>query len=124
MSLPEGYNTFVGERGVKLSGGQKQRISLARIFLKNPKILILDEATSALDNLTEAVIQENIEKLTKNRTVIVVAHRLSTIQQADEIVVLGKDGIVESGTHKELIENKKGHYFELYNAQFDGFIGG
>ena len=124
MSMPDGYNTFVGERGVKLSGGQKQRISLARIFLKNPRVLILDEATSALDNLTEAVIQENIEKLTKNRTVIVVAHRLSTIQQSDEIIVLGKEGIVESGSHNELIKNEEGHYFKLYNAQFNGFIGG
>ena len=124
MSMPDGYNTFVGERGVKLSGGQKQRISLARIFLKNPRVLILDEATSALDNLTEAVIQENIEKLTKNRTVIVVAHRLSTIQQSDEIIVLGKEGIAESGSHSELLKNEEGHYFKLYNAQFNGFIGG
>ncbi len=124
MSLPEGYDTFVGERGVKLSGGQKQRISLARIFLKNPKILILDEATSALDNITEAIIQENIEKLTKNRTVIVVAHRLSTIKQADQIIVLDKDGIVESGTHSELIRNENGHYFKLYNTQLNGFITG
>lgn len=122
MSLPEGYDTFVGERGVKLSGGQKQRISLARIFLKNPKILILDEATSALDNITEAIIQENIEKLTKDRTVIVVAHRLSTIKQADQIIVLDKDGIIESGTHNELIENEAGHYFKLYNTQMNGFI--
>lgn len=124
MSLPEGYDTFVGERGVKLSGGQKQRISLARIFLKNPRILILDEATSALDNITEAIIQENIEKLTKNRTVIVVAHRLSTIKQADQIIVLDKDGIVESGTHSELIRNENGHYFKLYNTQLNGFITG
>lgn len=117
MSLPDGYNTEVGERGVKLSGGQKQRISLARIFLKNPSILILDEATSALDNITEAIIQENIEKLTKDRTVLVVAHRLSTIKNADTIVVLGENGVEECGTHDELL-SENGAYSKLYTSQF------
>ena len=98
--------TFVGERGVKLSGGQKQRIAIARIFLKNPPILILDEATSALDNITERLIQKSLEELCKGRTTIVVAHRLSTIQNADEIIVLTDNGIEERGTHKELLENK------------------
>lgn len=117
IQLEKGYDTEVGERGVKLSGGQKQRISLARIFLKNPKILILDEATSALDNVTEAIIQENIEKLTYNRTVIVVAHRLSTIKNADAIVVLDEEGVIEYGTHTELL-NEQGKYAQLYQSQF------
>ncbi|CAI3576084.1 MULTISPECIES: ABC transporter ATP-binding protein [Clostridium] len=103
-SLEDGYDTYIGERGVKLSGGQKQRISIARVFLKNPPILILDEATSALDNVTEKIIQESLERLCKGRTTIVVAHRLSTIKNADEIVVLGKQGIIEKGSHEELIE--------------------
>lgn len=114
MEMPEGYNTFVGERGVKLSGGQKQRIAIARIFLKNPPILILDEATSALDNITERLIQNSLEELCKGRTTIVVAHRLSTIQNADEIIVLTDNGIEERGTHQELLENK-GFYHKLYN---------
>ena len=103
MSLPEGYDTFVGERGVKLSGGQKQRISIARVFLKNPPILILDEATSALDNVTENYIQDSLDELCKNRTTIVVAHRLSTIKNADEIIVMDRDGIQERGTHTQLL---------------------
>lgn len=114
MEMPERYNTFVGERGVKLSGGQKQRIAIARIFLKNPPILILDEATSALDNITERLIQNSLEELCKGRTTIVVAHRLSTIQNADEIIVLTDNGIEERGTHQELLENK-GFYHKLYN---------
>ena len=114
MEMPDGYNTFVGERGVKLSGGQKQRIAIARIFLKNPPILILDEATSALDNITERLIQKSLEELCKGRTTIVVAHRLSTIQNADEIIVLTDNGIEERGTHKELLENK-GFYHKLHN---------
>ena len=118
MSLPEGYETFVGERGVKLSGGQKQRISIARVFLKNPPILVLDEATSALDNVTENYIQDSLDELCKNRTTIVVAHRLSTIKNADEIIVMDRDGIQERGTHTQLLEKDNGIYRELYEAQF------
>ena len=117
MELPEGYNTHIGERGVKLSGGQKQRISIARVFLKNPPILILDEATSALDNTTEYMIQKSLEELCSGRTTIVVAHRLSTIKNADEIIVLTDKGIEEQGTHEELL-TKDGAYKELYEAQF------
>ncbi|MBN1078217.1 ABC transporter ATP-binding protein [Clostridium botulinum] len=111
-NLPEGYNTYIGERGVKLSGGQKQRISIARVFLKNPSILILDEATSALDNTTEHIIQESLKKLCEGRTTIVVAHRLSTIQNADEIVVVGNKGIIEKGSHDELMK-LNGEYSKL-----------
>ena len=118
MSLPDGYDTFVGERGVKLSGGQKQRISIARVFLKNPPILVLDEATSALDNVTENYIQDSLDELCKNRTTIVVAHRLSTIKNADEIIVMDRDGIEERGTHEELLARGNGIYKELYEAQF------
>ncbi len=117
MTLPEGYDTEVGERGLKLSGGQRQRIAIARVFLKNPKILILDEATSALDNATEMAIQKALEKLAVGRTVLVVAHRLSTINNADEIVVLTNEGIKEKGTQKELLA-KKGLYWQLYQYQF------
>lgn len=117
MALEKGYDTYVGERGVLLSGGQKQRISIARAFLKNPNILILDEATSALDNMTEMQIQSALTKLAKGRTSLVVAHRLSTVKNADEIIVLTADGIVERGTHEELI-TKKGLYAELYQYQF------
>ena len=115
MEMPDGYDTYVGERGVKLSGGQKQRIAIARIFLKNPPILILDEATSALDNITEKLIQKSLEDLCHGRTTIVVAHRLSTIQAADEIIVLTDNGIEERGTHQELL-NKKGFYYKLNSA--------
>ncbi len=115
MSLKDGYDTFVGERGLKLSGGQKQRISIARVFLKDPKIMILDEATSALDNITEREIQESLEELSKGRTNIIVAHRLSTIQNADEILLIGKSGIIERGTHNELID-KGGVYKSLYST--------
>lgn len=114
MQMPNGYDTNVGERGTKLSGGQKQRIAIARIFLKNPPILILDEATSALDNITERLIQESLEDLCKGRTTIVVAHRLSTIQAADEIIVLTDSGIEERGTHQELLDNK-GFYYKLHS---------
>lgn len=117
MGLPNGYDTNVGERGVKLSGGQKQRVSIARVFLKNPPILILDEATSALDNATEMQIQAALELLSGGRTVIVVAHRLSTVKNADEIVVLDSSGIVERGTHDALTA-KNGVYKELYSYQF------
>ena len=116
-TLENGYDTHVGERGVKLSGGQRQRIAIARVFLKNPKLLILDEATSALDNATEMLIQSSLEELSKGRTVIVVAHRLSTVKGADEIVVLDSSGIVERGTHDELIA-KDGEYKKLYDYQF------
>lgn len=116
-SLKNGYDTEVGERGVKLSGGQRQRIAIARVFLKNPKLLILDEATSALDNATEMQIQSSLEELSHGRTVIVVAHRLSTVKNADEIVVLDKNGIVEQGTHDELL-SLGGEYKKLYDYQF------
>ena len=114
--LPDSYNTVLGERGVNLSGGQAQRIALARAFLKNPKILILDEATSALDSETESLIQEALDLLMKDRTTFMIAHRLSTVVNADRILVLEKGSIVESGKHEELLE-KKGLYFQLYNAQ-------
>ena len=112
-SLPDGYDTYVGERGVKLSGGQKQRVSIARVFLKNPPILILDEATSALDNESEKLVQQSLEKLAKGRTTFTIAHRLTTIKNADRILVLTENGIEESGTHRELLE-KGGIYSELY----------
>lgn len=117
MTLPNGYETDIGEKGVKLSGGQKQRISIARVFLKNPPILILDEATSALDNQTEIIIQESLRRLSKGRTTIVIAHRLSTIRDSDEIIVLTDKGITEKGNHEELMA-EEGIYFELYNSQF------
>ena len=117
MSLPEGYNTDIGQRGVKLSGGQKQRLSIARVFLKNPSILIFDEATSALDNESERIVQESLEKLAKNRTTFVIAHRLSTIHNAEKILVLTENGIEEQGTHTELLQ-KDGIYAHLYNMQW------
>ncbi len=113
--LPEGYNTYVGERGVKLSGGQKQRISIARVFLKNPPVLILDEATSALDNESEKLVQTSLERLQKGRTTLTIAHRLTTIKNADKIIVLTADGIAESGTHSELLQSG-GIYSELYSS--------
>jgi len=117
MSLPDGYDTEVGERGVKLSGGQKQRVAIARVFLKNPPILILDEATSALDNATEQQISESLNELSVGRTTIVVAHRLSTVKKADEIIVMTDDGIKERGNHDELMQ-VGGIYKELYEYQF------
>lgn len=120
--LPFGMDTHIGERGVKLSGGQKQRISIARVFLKNPPILILDEATSALDNKSEAIVQKSLETLSKGRTTITIAHRLSTIINADEILVLTYDGIVERGNHKDLL-NKKGIYYNLYNSNNEELFG-
>jgi len=113
MELPDGYDTYIGQRGIKLSGGQKQRLSIARVFLKNPPILIFDEATSALDNESEKVVQESLEKLAKNRTTFVIAHRLSTIKNAKNILVLGEDGIKERGTHDELLA-RSGVYAGLY----------
>lgn len=118
MSLPEGYDTYVGERGVRLSGGQKQRISIARVFLKNPPILILDEATSALDNESERFIQKSLDELAKDRTTLVIAHRLSTIRNADEILVLTPNGIEERGNHSDLMK-QEGVYANLYNMQFE-----
>ena len=118
MSLPDGYDTYVGERGTRLSGGQKQRISIARIFLKDPKILILDEATSALDNESERHIQKSLEALAKNRTCITIAHRLSTIRGADEIIVIGERGIEERGTHEQLLQ-KNAIYAKYYRLQFE-----
>lgn len=114
MSFPDGYDTDIGQRGIKLSGGQKQRLSVARVFLKNPPILIFDEATSALDNESERVVQESLEKLAKNRTTLVIAHRLTTIQNAEMILVLTEDGVAEAGTHQELLA-KGGIYEHLYN---------
>ena len=120
LQLPDGYDSYIGERGVKLSGGQKQRISIARVFLKNPKILILDEATSALDNESEILVTKSLEKLAKGRTTITIAHRLTTIQNADRILVLDKSGITEEGSHEELLA-KEGMYYRFWNrmAQLD-----
>lgn len=117
MSLPEGYHTDIGQRGVKLSGGQKQRLSIARVFLKNPPVLIFDEATSALDNESEKIVQHSLEMLAKDRTTFVIAHRLSTIRNAQRILVLTEDGIAEEGTHKSLLA-QGGIYAGLYNMQF------
>ena len=113
LNLPEGYNTFVGDQGLKLSGGEKQRIAIARALVRDPEILILDEATSSLDNESEAIVQNSINMVSKNVTTFVVAHRLSTIKNADNIYMMSKGKIVESGKHDELIE-KRGKYYELY----------
>ena len=114
-ALTNGYETYVGERGIKLSGGQKQRIAIARVFLKNPPILLLDEATSALDNESEILIERSLEALSEGRTTLTIAHRLTTIQNADRIVVLGKEGIEEEGTHEALLA-KKGTYYRLWTG--------
>ena len=122
--LKNGYDTYVGERGVKLSGGQKQRISIARVFLKNPPILILDEATSALDNESEYVVSQSLERLAEGRTTVTIAHRLTTIQNADRILVLSDGKIAEEGSHQKLLE-KKGIYYQLYMSvqnRTDGFL--
>ena len=118
MELPDGYDTFVGERGTRLSGGQKQRISIARVFLKNPSILILDEATSSVDTRTEVLIQKGMETLMKGRTSFIIAHRLSTIQNADVIMVLQLGHIIERGNHEQLIA-EHGKYYQLYTGAFE-----
>lgn len=118
MALPSGYDTIVGNRGIKLSGGQKQRISIARVILNNPKILIFDEATSALDSISEAYIQKAMKSLLKNRTSIVIAHRLSTVQDCDQILVIDNGEIVERGNHNSLM-NSKGVYYKLNQKQFE-----
>ena len=115
MNLKDGYHTYVGERGVKLSGGQKQRISIARVFLKNPPIIILDEATSALDNESEFEVAKSLEELSKGRTTLTIAHRLSSIRKADRIMVLTEEGIMEEGNHEALLE-KKGIYYQYYTT--------
>jgi ATP-binding cassette subfamily B protein len=118
ISLEDGYRTEVGERGVRFSGGQKQRISIARVFLKNPPILILDEATSALDTESERLIQTALQELAKNRTTLIIAHRLSTVKHADEIIVLTEDGLAERGDHHTLLK-QAGLYAHLYQLQFE-----
>ena len=117
INTPDGWDTMLGEKGIGLSGGQKQRIAIARVFLKNPKLLILDEATSSLDSESEELVQEALDNLMKNRTSIVIAHRLSTIISVDKIIVMDKGEIVEIGNHEELLK-KNGRYTELYNIQF------
>ena len=118
-ALKNGYDTYVGERGVKLSGGQKQRLAIARVFLKNPRILLLDEATSALDNESEILVGQSLDKLAKGRTTLTIAHRLTTIQNADRILVLGRDGIEEEGSHEALLA-KQGVYYRLWNGLVSG----
>ncbi|MET1013659.1 MAG: ATP-binding cassette domain-containing protein, partial [Paenisporosarcina sp.] len=115
--LPDGYDTQIGERGLKLSGGQKQRLAIARMFLKNPPILILDEATSALDTETEKIIQQSLTELAENRTTLIIAHRLATIRNADRVIVVTKEGIVEDGSYLELVE-ADGLFARLHNIQF------
>ena len=113
LSLPDGYETIVGERGLKLSGGEKQRVAIARTILKNPKIFFFDEATSALDSSTEKEIQKNLENISKDKTTLIIAHRLSTAANADNIIVLDKGAIIEQGTHESLLL-EKGKYFEMW----------
>ncbi|OQA00843.1 MAG: putative multidrug export ATP-binding/permease protein [Planctomycetes bacterium ADurb.Bin401] len=115
LELPDRFDTLVGERGVKLSGGQKQRIAIARVFLKNPAIVILDEATSSVDSVTEKLIQESIDNMLDNRTAFIIAHRLSTIKKCDRIIVLANKNISETGTHEQLLE-KKGIYYDMHNV--------
>ena len=119
MNLKDGYDTYIGERGVKLSGGQKQRISIARVFLKNPPVLILDEATSALDNESEFAVAQSLQRLSEGRTTLTIAHRLSSIRNSDRILVLTEQGIKEEGTHEELLE-RGGIYYRLYHMAEQG----
>jgi subfamily B ATP-binding cassette protein MsbA len=118
LNLPNGYDTIIGERGLKLSGGQRQRISIARALLKNPPIMILDEATSALDSESEILVQGAIENLMKERTTFVIAHRLSTVRNANKVIVIDEGRIVQMGTHSELIQDTEGLYYRLYTLQF------
>ena len=122
LEMPEGYDTMVGEKGTALSGGQRQRIAIARALLMNPRILIFDEATSALDYESERIIQGNLSKICKGRTVVIIAHRLSTLRQAHKIIVVDKGELVESGSHEALIE-RKGLYHRLYSQQYQGTSG-
>ena len=116
LTLPEGFDSVVGERGLKLSGGEKQRVAIARCLLKNPPIVLLDEATSALDSMTERSVQESLNNLTSTRTTIVIAHRLSTIMNADQIIILNRGKVVESGSHDELLQHQ-GEYYQLWKTQ-------
>ena len=122
INMPNGYNSIIGERGVKLSGGERQRISIAQAILKNTPILILDEATSALDSDSELAIEKALENIMKNKTVISIAHRLSTLKNMDRIIVLDKGKIIEEGSQKELLKNKDGTFYHLYTLQTNGYI--
>ena len=123
MQQPEGYNTMVGDRGIKLSGGQRQRIAIARAFLQKAPIILIDEATSALDSETEKIIQRSLNKISKGKTALVIAHRLSTLSTMDRIIVLDKGRIVETGTHKQLLR-KNGKYAQMWKNQTGGFVKG
>ena len=123
MALPKGYDTLVGERGIKLSGGERQRVALARAVLSDARILILDEATSSLDSISEQLLQQAVEEVTRGRTTIVIAHRLSTVQRADRILLFEDGAVVEEGTHRQLLAKPDGRYRRLFDAQVLGLIG-